>query len=62
MTVPEVRAILVHLLDVRVWDETEILAWSQWRRERNRQAAASHRKRREAEQRPPRGRPTKAAL
>ena len=49
MTVPEVRALLVHLLDVREWDVDEILWWSQWRRERNRKAAAAHRKRRLAE-------------
>ena len=49
MTVPEVRALLHHLLEVRVWDTAEILGWSQWRRERNRRAAASHRKRRAAE-------------
>ena len=49
MTVPEVRALLVHLLEVRVWDVAEILEWSAWRRERNRRAAASHRKRRLAE-------------
>ena len=46
MTVPEVRALLVHLLEVRAWDVAEILGWSAWRRERNRRAAASHRKRR----------------
>jgi SRSO17 transposase len=62
MTVPEVRALLVHLLEARVWDADEILAWSQWRRERNRRAAASHRKRRLAELRPPRSRASKAAL
>ena len=49
MSVPEVRALLVHLLDVRVWDVEEILRWSHWRRERNRRAAVSHRKRRLAE-------------
>jgi hypothetical protein len=49
MTVPEVRALLVHLLDVRVWDVDEILWWSHWRRERNRRAAAAHRTRRLAE-------------
>lgn len=49
MTVPEVRALLVHLLDVRVWDSAEILKWSRWHRERNSRAAASHRKRRHAE-------------
>jgi hypothetical protein len=51
MSVPEVRALLVHLLEVRVWDVDEILWWSHWRRERNRRAAASHRKRRRAERR-----------
>lgn len=43
---PEVRAVLLHLLDVRAWDEAEILRWSEWRRDRNRRAADSHRKRR----------------
>jgi hypothetical protein len=51
MTVPEVRALLVHLLEVRVWDVAEILRWSDWRQERNRRAAVSHRKRRLAERR-----------
>ena len=51
MTVPEVRALLVHLLEVRAWDVAEILRWSAWRQERNRRAAASHRKRRLAERR-----------
>ena len=51
MSVPEVRALLIHLLDVRKWDVAEILLWSEWRRERNRRAAASHRKRRLAKQR-----------
>ena len=27
MTVPQVRALLVHLLEVRVWDAAEILWW-----------------------------------
>ena len=49
MTVPEVRALLHHLLETREWDVAEILRWSQWRRERNRRAAVSHRKRRLAE-------------
>jgi len=51
MSVPEVRALLIHLLEVLAWDVDEILRWSHWRRERNRQAAASHRKRRRAKQR-----------
>ena len=46
MTVPEVRALLQHLLETRKWDEAEILAWSAWRTERNRIAKESHRKRR----------------
>ncbi|HWB08039.1 MAG TPA: hypothetical protein VG826_02255 [Pirellulales bacterium] len=46
MTVPEVRALLRHLLDLRRWDEREILAWSAWRQERNRIAAECHAKRR----------------
>jgi hypothetical protein len=36
-------------LQVRVWDTAEVLKWSRWRRERNRRAAASHRKRRAAD-------------
>ena len=51
MTVPEVRALLVHLLEVRAWDVAEILRWSAWRRERNHRAAVGHRKRRLAERR-----------
>jgi hypothetical protein len=51
MTIRAVRALLVHLLDTRVWDPDEILRWSHWRMARNRQAAASHRKRRAAERR-----------
>jgi hypothetical protein len=62
MTVPEVRALLVHLLDVRRRDASEILNWSQWRYERNRRAAASHRRRRLAELRRPQGKLEKAAL
>lgn len=62
MTVPEVRALLVHLLDVRVWDRAEILTWSRWRRERNRRADASHRNRRLAELRPPPSKRKKPAL
>jgi hypothetical protein len=46
MTVPEVRALLVHLLDVRRWDEEEILRWSAWRQERNRIAKECHLKHR----------------
>lgn len=49
MTVPEVRAVLVHLLDTRQWDEAEILHWSAWRQQRNRIAKECHRKRRQAE-------------
>lgn len=49
MTAPEVRALLQHLLDERKWDDEEILAWSAWRRQRNRIAKACHRKRRRAE-------------
>ena len=52
MTVPEVRALLVHLLEVRVWDADEILKmvpFGRWGC--NRRAAASHRKRRRAERR-----------
>ena len=62
MTVPEVRALLGHLLDVRVWDIEEILSWSEWRRERNRRATESHRKRRIAELRPPRSKKKQPAL
>ncbi len=61
-SVPEVRALLEHLLDVRRWDTAEILRWSSWRRQRNRRAAASHRKRRLAELRRPRSRAREPAL
>jgi hypothetical protein len=49
MTVPEVRALLQHLLEKRVWNEPEILTWSVWRQERNRIAKESHCKRRRLE-------------
>ena len=49
MGVPEVRTLLTHLPEIREWDADEILRWSEWRGERNRRAAASHRKRRLAE-------------
>jgi hypothetical protein len=62
MTVPEVRALLHHLLDVRGWDSAEILRWSNWRRQRNRRAAESHRRRRLAELRPPRSKKRTPAL
>ena len=48
ISVPEVRAVLVHLLDTRGWDETEIMHWSEWRQKRNRIAKECHRKRRQA--------------
>ena len=60
LTVPEVRAVLVYLLDRWRWDEAEILRWSAGRRDRNRRAAESHRKRRAAKAR--RGRPRDPAL
>jgi hypothetical protein len=47
---------------VRLWDVAEILRWSAWRRERNRRAAASQRKRRLAELRLPRSKKKKPAL
>lgn len=43
---PEVRAVLVYLLDGRAWDEAEILRWARWRLDRNRRARESHAKRR----------------
>lgn len=49
MTVPEVRAILRHLLDLRKWDEEEIVAWSNWRMKRNRVAKQCHEARRRQE-------------
>jgi len=52
MTVPEVRALLVHLLDKRPWDDTTILEWSAWRQERNRVAKECHCRRRQAERGP----------
>ena len=63
MSVPEVRTLLHHLLEVRAWDPAEILKWSRWRRERNRRAAVSHRKRRAADlRRRLRSRPRQPAL
>jgi hypothetical protein len=49
MTVRQVRTILRHLLDLRRWDEKEIVAWCNWRMERNRVAKACHQRRRQAE-------------
>ena len=49
MTVPEVRALLQHVLEKRAWDEDEILAGSTWRHECNRIAKECHRKRRRRE-------------
>ncbi|MGE0377401.1 MAG: hypothetical protein AB7I48_00930 [Planctomycetaceae bacterium] len=49
MSVREVRALLQHLVDLRRWDEAEIVAWSNWRLERNRIAKLSHEKRRREE-------------
>jgi hypothetical protein len=66
MSVPEVRALLVHLLDKRHWNEDEILEWSRWRQERNRIAKECHRKRRQdavnADDLAKRNRSTKEAL
>jgi hypothetical protein len=31
LNVPELRALLHHLLEVRVWDTAEILQWFRWR-------------------------------
>ena len=49
LSVYELRALLRHLLDLRQWDEDEILAWSDRRQERNRVAKACHERRRRAE-------------
>ncbi len=49
MTVPEVRAVLRHLLDLRQWDEDEIVKWSNWRMDRNRVAKECHQARRREE-------------
>ena len=49
MTVPEVRAVLRHLLDLRQWDEDEIVKWSNWRLDRNRVAKECHQARRREE-------------
>jgi len=46
MTVPEVRTILRRLLDLRDWGEKKIVAWSNWRMERNRIASLCHEERR----------------
>jgi hypothetical protein len=49
MSVPEVRALLIHVLEKRRRDEDDIPCWSAWRQERNRIAKQSHRKRRRAD-------------
>jgi hypothetical protein len=49
MSVREVRTILRHLLDMREWDEDEIVAWCNWRMKRNRIAKACHMARRRDE-------------
>ena len=49
MSVREVRALLKHLVDLRRWDEAEILAWCNWRLERNRIAKLCHEQRRREE-------------
>jgi hypothetical protein len=49
MTVPEVRAVLRHLLHLRRWDEEQILAWSNGHMERNRTTKLCHERRRRAE-------------
>ena len=48
MTVPEVQAVLVHLLERRPWRETEIIHWSAWRQDRNRTAKECHSRSRRA--------------
>ena len=54
MTVHEVRALLRHLLELRCWDEDEIIRWSNWRQQRNEEAKRCHENRRRAECRRPR--------
>jgi hypothetical protein len=54
MTVQEVRAVLRHLLELRRWDEAEIIHWSNWRQQRNDEAKRCHQNRRRAERRRPR--------
>jgi hypothetical protein len=49
MTVPEVRAVLRHLLDLRQWDENEIVDWCNWRMQRNHVAKLCHEQRRREE-------------
>lgn len=51
MTVHEVRALLRHLLEMREWDEDEIIRWSNWRQQRNDEAERCHGNRRRAERR-----------
>ena len=53
LTVPEVRGLLLRLVWARAWEAEEVLAWSDWRREHQHRARASHYKRRKA--RPPDG-------
>ena len=54
MTVHEVRALLRHLLELRCWDEEEIIRWSNWRQQRNEEAKRCHENRRRTERRRPR--------
>ena len=49
MTVPEVRSLLRHLLDLRQWDADKLAAWSNSRMERNRVAKECHEARRRQE-------------
>jgi hypothetical protein len=49
MTVRQMRSIIRHLIDLRRWDEDEIVTWCNWRMERNRVAKACDEQRRRAE-------------
>jgi hypothetical protein len=48
LTVPEVRNLLLRLVWAQVREPDEVLAWSDWRREHQYRARASHYKRRKA--------------
>ncbi len=62
MTVPEVRGLLRHLIDLRRWDIDEIVAWSNWRMEHNRVAKECHASRRRKELHASQSRKLKEAL
>jgi hypothetical protein len=45
-TLPEIRRLLINLIQARVPDPEHVWAWSHWRRKRQYQARLSHYRRR----------------